>query len=87
MEMFLAHLGDAVPPDTYFCYSPDYCVPDHLPTFLGLVDVLAQRFRQPVEWLSPGLRIGQLEPEGDDTRLPNRWLARVIFWLRRRGIY
>ncbi|MCZ7566017.1 MAG: UPF0489 family protein [Burkholderiales bacterium] len=87
VEVFLERLGSAIPPDTYLAYSPDYCVAEHLPLFLDLVETLSQRFGQPVTWLSPNLRIGEVHPEGNDARLPTGWLSRSVFWLHRKGIY
>ena len=86
VAMFLSRLGPHVPPDTFICYSPDYSAPGQLAAFLDLVDQLARRFDQPIEWMSPGLREGKLNPKGIYTGLPRSRLRRAVLYLRRRGL-
>lgn len=86
VETFLSRLGPHTPPDTFACFSPDYSAPGGLPAFLDLVNEFARRFNQPVEWLSPGLLEGKLQPEGRYTGLPRSLLRRAVLHLRRRGL-
>jgi hypothetical protein len=87
VNTFIAHLGDHIPVDSYFCYSPDYSHRDSLSAFIELVDLLSRRYGQNVEWLSPGLKEGKLNPEGIDTTLPSAPLARFRLFLRRYGLW
>jgi len=86
VETFLGRLGAEVPPDTYIAYSPEYCHPT-LEAFERLLFALERRFRQRIQWLSPGLEWGELNPIGINSRLPRNPIERLILALRRIGIY
>jgi len=86
VESFLRKLGGEAPPETYVVYSPEYSHPT-LDAFRALLRELAQRFEQPLRWLSPELQDGQASPTDVEARLPTRTLPRLILGLRRLGIY
>jgi len=83
---FVERLGSTIPEDTCLAYSPDYCHPT-LDRFVELVESLAGRYAQEVEWLSPGLREGRLRPAGIGAGIEPGPVERVVLALRRRGIY
>jgi hypothetical protein len=86
VDDFFSRLGTVTPRDTWVAYSPEYSHPT-LPAFGGFVARLGQRFAQPVEWLSTGLREGRLSPT-DSCAEPRRdLLMRLVLFLRRNGIY
>ncbi len=86
VKMFLDRLGLEVPPDTYIAYSPEYCHPT-LEAFKELLTDLKRRFRQRIEWLSPGLERGEFHPTGVDSGPPHNPIKRLILAMRRIGIY
>jgi len=86
VQTFLDHLGEQVPEQTYVVFSPEYSVPG-LDEFNALIDELARRFDQPVQWIDSDLAEGKLHPSDVDTRLPTGLWSRVILALRRFGIY
>jgi hypothetical protein len=86
VDSFLRKLGGEVPPETYLVYSPEYSHPT-LDGFRELALELTRRFEQPLEWLSPDLERGHLQPTGVEARLPTRPWMRLILQLRRIGIY
>jgi hypothetical protein len=86
LAAFCDRLGQTAPADSYLAYSPEYCRPS-LERFLALVERLGARFGQTIEWLSPGLREGRLQPSGVRTAWPRRPLPRLALFLRRRGIF
>jgi len=87
VDSFVTRLGDHVPVDSYVCFSPDYSHIGSLPAFLQLVELLARRYGQHIEWLAPGLEHGHLNPEGIDTSLPSDWRSQLRLWLRHKGLW